>query len=76
MDAPTAADSICSHQLDALKLRVVNHKYAARIAKHALPVWRHAKALIKLHVQIQTEAVALAAKVQGTLGSPAGAGYG
>jgi hypothetical protein len=30
------------------------------IAKHARSVWRHAKALIKLHDQILTEAVALA----------------
>ncbi len=37
-----------------------SHKYAARMAKHAHAVWRHAKALIEIHIQIQTEAVALA----------------
>ncbi len=29
MDTPTAADIICLHQLTALKLSIVNHKYAA-----------------------------------------------
>ncbi len=57
MGAPTPADIIRSHQLNALKLRVVNHKYAARIARHARA---DAKTLIKLRVHIQTEAVALA----------------
>ncbi len=73
MGAPTAADIIRSHQLKALTLRVVNHKYAARIARHARAVRRHAKTLKELHVQIQTEAVALAgpdyAIFHGSLGS-------
>ncbi len=61
MDAHTTANNnIRSHHADALKLRVVNHKYTARIAKHARAVRRHAKALIRLHDQIRTEAVALA----------------
>ncbi len=72
MGAPTAADIIRSHQLNALKLHAVNHKYAARIAEHARAVRRHAETLIKLRVQIQTEAVALAgpdyAALHGSLG--------
>ncbi len=60
MDAHTAADIIRSHQSNVLKLRVVQRKYAARIANQARAVRRHAKALVRLHDQIRTEAVALA----------------
>jgi hypothetical protein len=59
MDARTAAENIRSHQSNALKLRVVQHKYAARIANHARAVRHHAKALMRLHDQIQLEAVTL-----------------
>ncbi len=72
MDARTATDNICSHQSNTLRMRVVQHKYAARIAKHARAVRRHAKALTRLHNQIRTEAVALAcpdyARFHGSLG--------
>jgi hypothetical protein len=63
MDTHTAAENIRSHQSNALKLRVVQHKYndAARIANHAraVRVRHHAKALMRLHNQIRSEAVAL-----------------
>jgi hypothetical protein len=60
MDTLTAGNNICLHQSNTLKLRVVQHKYAAKIANHARPVRSHAKALIKLFKQILSEAVSLA----------------
>ena len=44
----------------ALKLRVVQHKYAAQIAAHARAVERHARKLKYLHSKIEAEAVAIA----------------
>ncbi len=44
----------------ALKLRVVQHKYAAQIAAHARAVERHARKLKYLHSNIEAEAVAIA----------------
>jgi hypothetical protein len=57
MDTLTAGNNICLHQSNTLKLRVVQHKYAAKIANHARR--SHAKALIKLFEQILSEAVSL-----------------
>ncbi len=61
MDAHAAAENIRSHQSNALKQRVVQHKYrdAARIANHARAVRHYAKSLMRLHNQIRSEAVAL-----------------
>ena len=44
----------------ALKLRVVQHKYAAQIAAHARAIARHARKLKYLHSKIEAEAVAIA----------------
>jgi hypothetical protein len=44
----------------ALKLRVVQHKYAPQIAAHARAVERHARKLKYLHSKIEAEAVAIA----------------
>jgi hypothetical protein len=61
MDAHTTANNnIPSHHTDALKLRVVNHKYAAQIAAHARDVARHARKLLGLHAKSKAEAVAMA----------------
>ncbi len=62
MDAHTTANNIRSHQSDALKLRVVNHKYyaAAQIAAHARAVERHARKLFRLHAKNKAEAIAIA----------------
>jgi hypothetical protein len=63
MDARTAAITsdvarICKGH--ALKLRVVQHKYAARIAAHACTVERHARKLRRLHAKINAKATAIA----------------
>jgi hypothetical protein len=44
----------------ALKLRVVQHKYAAQIAAHARALERHARKLQRLHAKINAEATAIA----------------
>jgi hypothetical protein len=44
----------------ALKLRVVQHKFAAQIAAHARAVERHARKLRRLHAKINAEATAIA----------------
>ncbi len=43
-----------------LKLRVVQHKYAAQIAAHARALERHARTLQRLHAKINAEATAIA----------------
>jgi hypothetical protein len=58
MDAHTTAHyNIRSHHTDALKLRVVNHEYAAQIAAHARAVERK---LVRLHAKIKAEAMTMA----------------
>ena len=60
MDAHTTANNnIRSHHTNALKLRVVNHEYAAQIAAHARAVERHACKLVRLHAKIKAEAIAI-----------------
>jgi hypothetical protein len=44
----------------ALKLRVVQHKYAAQVAAHARALERHARKLQRLHAKIKAEATAIA----------------
>jgi hypothetical protein len=44
----------------ALKLRVVQHKYAAQIAAHARALECHARKLQRLHAKINAEAIAIA----------------
>jgi hypothetical protein len=44
----------------ALKLRVVQHKYAAQVAVHARALERHARKLQRLHTKINKEAAAIA----------------
>jgi hypothetical protein len=44
----------------ALKLRVVQHKYAAPIAAHEHTLERHARKLQRLHAKINAEATAIA----------------
>ncbi len=44
----------------ALKLRVVQHKYAAQIAAHARALERHVRKLQHLHAKINAEATAIA----------------
>ncbi len=44
----------------ALKLRVVQHKYAAQVAVHARALERHARKLQRLHAKINAEAIATA----------------
>jgi hypothetical protein len=58
MDAHTTANNnIRLHHTDALKLHVVNHKYAAQIAAHAHPVERHCTHKhVRLHAKIKAEA--------------------
>ncbi len=61
MDAHTTANNnIRSHHTDALKLRVVNHTYAAQITAQARAVERRARKLVRLHAKIKAEAVAMA----------------
>ncbi len=43
-----------------LKLRVVQHQYAAQIAAHARALEHHARKLQHLHAKINTEATAIA----------------
>ena len=44
----------------ALKLRVVQHKYASQVAVHARAPERHARKLQRLHAKINKEAAAIA----------------
>ncbi len=44
----------------ALKLRFVQHKYAAQVAVHARALERHARKLQRLHAKINKEAAAIA----------------
>ncbi len=44
----------------ALKLHVVQHKYAAQVAVHARALERHARKLQRLHAKINAEATAIA----------------
>jgi hypothetical protein len=44
----------------ALKLRVVQHKYAAQVAVHARALERHERKLQRLHAKINKEAAAIA----------------
>jgi hypothetical protein len=44
----------------ALKLRVVQHKYAAQVAVHARALERHARKLQRLQAKINKEAAAIA----------------
>jgi hypothetical protein len=62
MDSITtiANNNTRSHHANALKLRVVNHKYAAQIAAHARAVERHARKLARLHAKTKAEALAIA----------------
>jgi hypothetical protein len=61
MDAHTAANNnICYYHANALKLIVVNHKYAAQIVAHARTVERHAHKLVQLCTKIDVEAIAIA----------------
>ncbi len=55
MNTDTAAQVNAYH---ALRLRVVRHKYAARIAAHAHAMERHAHMLVRLHSRIKTIAIA------------------
>jgi hypothetical protein len=62
MDARTAAiaaDAARIRKGHALKLRAVQHKYAAQIAAHARAVERHARKLSRLHNKINAVAKAL-----------------
>ncbi len=43
-----------------LKLRVVQHKYAAHVASHARAFERHERMLQRLHAKINAEATAIA----------------
>jgi hypothetical protein len=62
MDAHTTTNNnnTRSHHANALKLRVVNHKYAAQIAAHARAIERHARKLVWLYAKIDVEAIAIA----------------
>jgi hypothetical protein len=44
----------------ALKLSVVQHKYAVQVAVHARALERHARKLQRLHAKINSEATAIA----------------
>jgi hypothetical protein len=55
MNADTAAQVNARH---ALRLSVVRHKYAARIAAHVRAMERHAHMLVRLHAN--TESIAIA----------------
>jgi hypothetical protein len=44
----------------ALKLRAVQHKYAAQVAVHARALERHERKLQRLHAKINAEAAAIA----------------
>ena len=44
----------------ALKLRIVQHKYAAQVAAHARALERHTRKLQRLHAKINAEATAIA----------------
>ncbi len=48
------------HKEHALKLHVVQHKYAAQVAAHARALERHARNLQRLHAKINAEATAIA----------------
>jgi hypothetical protein len=58
--AAIAADAARIRKGHVLKLRVVQHKYAAQIAAHARAVERHARKLLRLHAKINAKATAIA----------------
>jgi hypothetical protein len=58
--AATAADTARIRKGHALKLHVVQHKYAAQVAAHARALERHARKLQCLHAKIDAEAPAIA----------------
>jgi hypothetical protein len=60
--AAIAADSarVTARQRHALKLTVVRHKYAARIAVHAHAMGPHARKLLRLHAWMENKFIALA----------------
>jgi hypothetical protein len=57
MNTDAAAQVNASH---ALKLCIVTHKYAARIAAHARTMERHTHMLVRLHARINTKSIASA----------------
>ncbi len=58
--AATAADSARVNARHALKLRVVRHKHAARIAAPARAKKRHAHQPVRLNAWIHTSSIAIA----------------
>jgi hypothetical protein len=63
MDARTAAIAADADRIrkgHALKLHVVQHKYAAQVAARASALERHARKLQRLHAKINAEATAIA----------------
>ncbi len=63
MDALTAAiaaDAARIRKGHALKLRVVQYKYAAQVVAHARALERHERKLQRLHAKINAEATAIA----------------
>ncbi len=58
--AAIAADAARIRKGHALKLRIVQHKYAAQVAAHARALERHARKLQRLHAKINAEATAIA----------------
>jgi hypothetical protein len=48
------------HKEHTLKLRVVQHKYAAQVATHVRALERHARKLERLHAKINAKATAIA----------------
>ena len=57
-DMAIARANMCKEH--ALKLCVVQHKYAAQVAAHARALERHARKLQRLHAKINAEATAIA----------------
>jgi hypothetical protein len=57
-DMAIAHANMCKEH--ALKLRVVQHKYAAQVAVHARALERHARKFQRLHAKINAEATATA----------------
>jgi hypothetical protein len=63
MDARTATIAAVSAHIracNALKLRVIHHKYAAQIAAHARAMEMYARKLRKIHAKINAQAIAIA----------------
>ncbi len=62
MDARTAAIAADAARIRAgraLKLRVVNHQFAAQIAVHARAIERHTCKLVRLHAKIKAGGIAI-----------------